>query len=60
MLDSIILLTDQTNKKGERALALSGLVQNTLKKLNGLRFTFPSLLMVDAKAMGRGAIVPCK
>lgn len=59
-LIALSLLTDQTNKKGERALALSGLVPNTKKKLNGLRFTFPSLLMVDAKAMGRGAIAPCK
>jgi hypothetical protein len=31
-----------------------------LKKLNGLKFTFPDLSIVEAKQIGRGAIAYCK
>jgi len=33
--------------------------ENKLKKENGLRFTFPSLSMVLANAIGRGATACC-
>jgi hypothetical protein len=33
---------------------------NKLKKLKGLKFTFPSKSMVDAKQMGLGAMAYCK
>src|SRR6185437_1611203 len=37
---------------GEK-MTTGGLVLNKLKKLNGLRFTFPFLSTVDAKQIGR-------
>jgi hypothetical protein len=39
---------------------IGGLRENRLKKLNGLRFTWPSLLMVLAKQMGLGAMACCR
>lgn len=45
----------RTLRAGEK-MTTGGLVLNKLKKLNGLRFTFPLLLMVDAKQIGRGAM----
>jgi hypothetical protein len=35
---------------------MGGLAPNTLKKLKGLKFTFPSLSIVLANAIGRGAM----
>jgi len=46
-------------RAGEK-IAMGGLDENTLKKLNGARFGLPSLSMVLAKAMGRGPIAPNK
>jgi hypothetical protein len=40
---------------GEK-IAIGGLVLKKLKKLNGLRFTFPFRSIVEAKQIGRGAI----
>jgi hypothetical protein len=40
---------------GEK-ITMGGLVENKLKKLKGLRFTFPFLSIVLAKQTGRGAI----
>jgi hypothetical protein len=36
------------------------LEENKLKKLKGLRFTFPALSMVDAKHIGLGAMACCR
>jgi hypothetical protein len=44
---------------GEK-IQMGGFILNKLKKLNGLKFTFPSKSMVDAKHMGLGAIAYCK
>jgi hypothetical protein len=41
-------------------ITTGGLDENKLKKLNGERFTFPSLSIVDANAIGRGATACCK
>ena len=41
-------------REGEK-ITIGGLVENTLKKLNGLRLILPALLMVAAKHIGRGA-----
>ena len=46
-------------REGEKTM-IAGLVLNKLKKLKGLRFTFPSLSIVLAKHIGRGATVCCK
>jgi hypothetical protein len=40
---------------GEK-ITIGGLVLNKLKKLKGLRFTFPFKSIVEAKQMGLGAI----
>jgi hypothetical protein len=45
--------------EGEK-ITIGGLVENKLKKLKGLRFTFPSLSIVDAKQIGLGAMACCK
>jgi hypothetical protein len=45
--------------EGEKII-IGGLDENMLKKLNGLRFTFPSLSIVEAKQMGRGATTCCR
>jgi hypothetical protein len=44
---------------GEKII-IGGLALNTLKKLNGERFTFPELSMVLAKAIGLGDTAPNK
>jgi hypothetical protein len=49
---SLILLA------GEKIMT-GGLEENKLKKLKGLRFTFPFLSIVLAKQIGRGAIICC-
>jgi hypothetical protein len=36
-----------------------GFVEKRLKKLKGLRFTFPSSSIVDANAIGLGAMACC-
>jgi len=41
-------------------IKMGGLALNTLKKLKGLKFTFPSWSIVLAKAMGLGAIAVSK
>jgi hypothetical protein len=43
---------------GEKT-TIGGVDENKLKKLNGLRFTFPSLSIVDAKQIGLGAMACC-
>jgi hypothetical protein len=40
---------------GEK-IAIGGLLVKKLKKLKGLRFTFPFKSIVEAKQMGRGAM----
>ena len=44
---------------GEK-IRIGGLELNKLKKLNGERFTFPFLSMVEASAIGLGATAVCK
>jgi hypothetical protein len=39
---------------------IGGLALNTLKKLKGAKLGLPSLLIVEAKQMGRGPILPIK
>jgi hypothetical protein len=39
-------------------MTMGGLEPKALKKLKGLKFIFPSLSTVLAKAMGLGAITP--
>jgi len=48
-----------TLRAGEKTQT-GGLLLNMLKKLNGLRFIFPSLSTVEAKQIGRGAIAYCR
>jgi hypothetical protein len=43
---------------GEK-ITIGGLVENKLKKENGLKFTFPSLSIVLANAIGRGLTACC-
>src|SRR5215217_3458053 len=45
--------------EGEKTTT-GGSEETILKKLNGLRLTFPSLSMVDAKQIGLGAITCCR
>ena len=45
--------------EGEK-ITIGGLDENKLKKLNGLKFTFPALSMVEAKHIGRGATTCCR
>jgi hypothetical protein len=44
-----------TLRAGEK-MAMGGLTPNTLKKLKGLKLGCPSLSIVLANAMGRGAM----
>jgi len=46
-------------RAGEK-INIGGLALNTLKKLNGARLSFPSLSIVEAKAIGLGPIAPSK
>ncbi len=46
-----------TLRAGEN-IKVTGLLPNTLKKLNGDKLAFPSLSMVDAKQIGRGETEP--
>src|ERR1043165_2265316 len=46
-------------RAGEK-ISIGGLEPKQLKNEKGARFTFPSLSIVDAKAMGRGATAPSK
>jgi hypothetical protein len=48
----------RTRSAGEKT-STGGLALNTLKKLNGLKFTSPLELIVLAQAMGRGPIEDC-
>jgi hypothetical protein len=48
-----------TLRDGEK-IQMGGFMLNKLKKLKGLKFTFPSKSMEDAKQMGLGAIAYCK
>ena len=53
------VVLSRTLLDGEKT-AIGGLELNKLKKLNGLRLTFPFLSIVLANAIGLGAIAPCK
>jgi hypothetical protein len=46
-------------RAGEKTSS-GGLAPKQLKKLNGLKLTFPSLSTVLANAMGRGVTAPSK
>jgi len=48
-----------TLRAGEKTI-IGGLALNTLKKLKGAKFGFPSLSTVLAKAIGLGATLPNK
>ena len=48
-----------TRRDGEK-MTMGGFEEKRLKKLKGLRFTLPSLSIVDAKQIGRGAITCCR
>lgn len=54
-----LVLLSLTLREGEKT-SIGGFMLNMLKKLNGLRFTLPSLSTELTKAIGRGATVPCK
>jgi hypothetical protein len=54
-----LVVLSLTLRDGEK-ITIGGLEENMLKKLKGLRFTFPSLSMVEAKHTGRGAITCCR
>jgi len=45
--------------EGEKT-TIGGWVENKLKKLKGLRFTWPFLSIVEAKQTGLGAIICCR
>jgi hypothetical protein len=45
--------------EGEKT-TMGGVVENKLKKLKGVRLTFPFLSIVEAKQIGRGAIACCR
>ena len=47
------MVLSRPRRDGEK-MSMGGLLLNMLKKLNGLRFTFPSLSIVLAKEIGRG------
>jgi hypothetical protein len=49
------VVLSRTLLAGEK-MTMGGVVEKRLKKLKGLRFTFPALSMVEAKQIGRGAI----
>ena len=49
------MVLSRTLRAGEKT-TIGGFEENKLKKEKGLRFTCPSLLMVEAKQMGRGAM----
>jgi hypothetical protein len=53
------VVLSRTLLAGEK-ITTGGLELNRLKKLNGLKLMFPSLSIVEAKAIGRGAIAVCK
>jgi hypothetical protein len=44
---------------GEK-ITTGGFDENKLKKLNGLKLTFPFLSTVEAKQIGRGATTCCR
>jgi hypothetical protein len=46
-------------RAGEK-IKIGGLALKTLKKLKGAKFGFPSISIVEAKAIGRGPIAPNK
>jgi hypothetical protein len=48
-----------TRRAGEK-ITMGGFEENTLKKLKGLRLTFPSRSIVDAKQIGLGATAFCR
>jgi hypothetical protein len=53
------MVLSRTRRAGEK-ISMGGLELKTLKKLNGDKFGFPVLLIVLAKAIGRGATALCK
>jgi hypothetical protein len=53
------VLLSLTLLAGEKT-TMGGLAENTLKKLKGLRLTFPAWSIVEAKQIGLGAIAFCK
>jgi hypothetical protein len=53
------VLLSLTLREGEK-ITIGGLEENILKKLKGLRLTFPSLSMVEAKQIGLGATMCCR
>jgi hypothetical protein len=54
-----LVVLSRTLLAGEKTTT-GGLEEKRLKKLNGLKFTFPSLSIVEAKQTGRGAMMCCK
>jgi hypothetical protein len=53
------VVLSRMRRAGEKT-SMGGLELKTLKKLKGDKLGFPFLLIVLAKAMGRGAMAPCK
>ena len=53
-----LVVLSRTLRAGEN-ITTGGLELNKLKKLNGLKFTFPFGSTVEANAMGRGAMAVC-
>jgi hypothetical protein len=54
-----LVVLSLTLRDGEK-ITIGGLEENKLKKLNGLRFMFPALSIVDAKQTGLGATTCCR
>jgi len=51
-----LVVLSLTLREGEK-ITTGGFDENRLKKLKGLRFTCPSLSIVDAKHIGLGAMI---
>jgi hypothetical protein len=60
MFSSVCFVVASLTRLDGENTQTGGLVLNILKKLNGLRFTLPSLSTVEAKHIGRGAMAYCR
>jgi len=54
-----LVVLSLTLRAGEK-IRIGGVEENKLKKLKGLKFTWPDLSMVLAKHTGRGATAYCR
>ena len=59
-LSSVFLVWPVRPLRAGEKTAIGGLALNTLKKLKGAKFVFPSASIVEAKAIGLGPTAPNK